>query len=346
MTRAQLGRMTERELWRDGYLRIRRGIYLPRSCVPEEAPRWQVRQTVTKARAISASLKRYGTAPPILTLESALVLHGMNTWTNTADVAYRIESNHGSRKSRTLPPVSANGVSVCAVTERQLLSTVAHDRLVEVAGVLTAPLDIIAIDCARHLHPLPAMVATSSVLTRLSGFDRWNPERSRALELAARNAIRAELTLVEGRRGSRRAASILDIADAGIQTPGEGYLWLLLHCMLPEESCRDLVTQWPISLDGRYYFPDAALPASLVLFEFDGFGKMRESERDFLSRQRALVRAGWTPVRVDQGQLANTEALVAHLLKELRACGIDAHHPCGPLWKPLTRELLAPERRF
>ncbi|MFT0847841.1 hypothetical protein VR010_08810 [Actinomycetaceae bacterium L2_0104] len=346
VTRAQLGRTTEQELRRDGYIRIRRGIYLPRSCVPEDAPRWKIRHTVTKARALSASLKRYGTAPPVLTLESALAVLGMNTWTNTADVSYRIESNRGSRTSRMLPAVKVDGVAVGAVTERQLLGMAPDEKRLRACGVATASLATIALDCARFLHPLSALVAVSSVLTRLSEFDRWKPERSRALERAGRESIRAKLVPIAGWRGSRRAASVVDAADAGLQTPGEGYLWWLLRCMLPEKHLRHLVTQYPISLEGQNYFPDAALPEDKVLFEFDGFGKMQETERAFLARQRALTWAGWTPIRVDQGQLARPEFLIRHLLRELRGCGVAAHYPRGPLWKPLTDDLLAPERRF
>ena len=345
MTRAQIGRTTESELRKDGYIRIRRGIYLPLSCIPAHAPPWKIRQTVTKARALSVSVKRYNTPSPILTSESALVVHGLNTWTNTADVSYRIASNRGPRTPRTLPPLRVGDVEVCAVSERQLLS-VADTEVLHVSGALTAPLATVALDCARFLHPLPALVAVSSVLARLSEFDRWKPERSRASERAGRESIRAKLAPIAGWRGSRRAALILDAADAGIQTPGEGYLWWLLHCMLPEKHIRDLVTQYPISLEGRHYFPDAALPAHKIIFEFDGFGKMQETEREFLARQRALAWAGWTPIRVDRGQLARPDALVRHLLRELRGCGITAHHPHGPLWRPLTNDLLAPARRF
>lgn len=344
--RHQIGATTKNELHRNGYLLIRRGIYLPRSCIPPKAPRWQIRQMVTKARALSASLSRRGTPPPVLTLEAALLLHGLNTWTNTSDICFRIDGNHGARRGSTLPPVRVDGVDVGVVGERQLLSAVPRPGVLQVAGGLTESLVTVAVDCARFLHPLPALVAVSSVLAQLSGFDRWHQERVRIRENEARKSMRAQLGLLVGRRGTRRAAFILEAADAGLQTPGEGFMWWLLHCMLPERHACGLVTQLPVEVEGRRYFPDAGLPEHGILFEFDGFGKMPETEKEFLSRQRAIAWAGWTSIRVDQGQLSRPGELVAHLLRELRGCGIDAHHPRGPLWKPLTDELLAPDRRF
>ena len=346
LTRAQIGPVGRRELPALGYIRIRRGVYLPEAQLPSDAPRWEIRRAISQARALSVSVARRGTAVPVLSLESALALHGLDTWTNTVDISYRIESNTGRRRLLNLEPIRAAGVDICAVTERQLMSTPPRSNTLRVSGVLTAALGVVALDCARYLHPLAATVAVSSVLRHASGFDPRNLARCRAMESKARDLIRRDLTAISGRRDCRQAAAVVNIADAGIQTPGEGYMWWLLHCMLPEKCLRDLVTQWPIVLEGRRYFPDAALPKKKVLFEFDGFGKIPENEREFLTRQRAFLSAGWTPIRVDQGQLDHPSALIDYLMRELHGCGVAAHYPSGTLWKPLTRALLAPERRF
>lgn len=346
VTRAQIGRLSDKELYEHGYIRIRRGVYLRKAAIPETAAPWQIRRLVSQARVLSVALTRRGTPPPIFSLESALAIHGLQTWTNSIDVSYRVEGNKGSHETRTLRSVNAHGVAVSEVKERQLVSAMPQFQTVPINGVLTAPLGIVAVDCARYLHPLAAVVAVSSVLAHASEFDRWSLESSREKEARAKDVIRRQMTCIVGRRGSRQAAAVVDIADAGLQTPGEAYVWWLLQCMLPEAACDELVTQSPVELEGRMYFPDAALPGRKVSFEFDGFAKIPENEREFLSRQRAFLGAGWIPIRVDQKQLDNLDVLIAYLLRELRGTGIAAHYPRGPLWKPLTRELLDPRRRF
>ncbi|MFT0847937.1 hypothetical protein VR010_09290 [Actinomycetaceae bacterium L2_0104] len=226
------------------------------------------------------------------------------------------------------------------------MSEVPRSDVVRVNGVHTAPLRVVALDCARFLHPLAAVVAVSSILRHASDFDVRRLPMCRAVEAKARALIKTDIATVSRRRGCRQAVAVLDIADAGLQTPGEGYLWWLLHCMLPGDIRRSLVTQWPIILGGKKYFPDAALPERKILFEFDGFGKITENERDFLSRQRALLAAGWVIIRVDQSQLNDPTALIGYLMRELRSSGVPSHYPSGALWKPLTRGLLDPRRRF
>ncbi len=346
VTREQIGRITEDELRLQGYIRIRRGVYLPQELLPLDAPRWKIRRVISEARALSVSVVRKESPPPVLTLESALVICGLNTWVNTADVSYRIEENLGRRGTRDLPAISIGTVDICAVKERQLLSFASRGDTVGVNGVLVAPLEVVALDCARFLHPLPGVVAVSSVLSHLSRFDRRNQSQSRVGEAQVKEAIRRELTQVSGRKGCQQASAILDVADAGIQTPGEGYLWWLLHCMLPEHERCQLITQFHVNAEGRNYYPDAALPHRKIYFEFDGFGKIPENERDFLTRQRALASAGWTPIRIDQRQLGNPRTLIEYLMRELRGCGISVHYPQGISWKPIPYALLAPARRY
>lgn len=346
LTRTQIGPLTESEIEARGYVRIRRGIYLPADCLPENAARWHVRRIVSEARILSATVNRQGLPPPIFTLESALVVHGLSTWTNTVDVSYRLELNRGRRLARTLAPIHTRDVDVPAVRERQLVSAPSSHKTISINGALTGSLEVVALDCGRFLHPLSAVVAVSSILTHASAFDRRNLSQSREAESKVKLILQDGLTTISGLNGCRQAAAVLGIADAGLQTPGEGYLWWLLHCMLPDETRNHLVTQLPVWLEGRWYYPDAALPERKICFEFDGLGKIKENERDFLSRQRAFLRAGWKPIRVDQRQLDSPDALVYYLLSELRKNGIPAHYPCGPLWQPLTLELLDPRRRF
>ncbi len=345
LTRSQIGPLRERELQANGYLQIRRGVYLPELLLPDNAPRWEIRRLITQARALSISLTRR-TTPPILSLESALAVHGIASWTNSADVTYRVESHLGQRKPIHLPAVSTRDIDVCSVMEQHMFSDPCRPGTVRVNGVLSAPLDVVAVDCARALHPMAAVVAVSSVLARVCNFDRWNQARCRENEAEVQKVLSSNIEAISGKPRSRQASAVVAIANAGIETPGEGYLWWLLHCMLPPDVAKELVTQLPIALGSATYFPDGALPARRVCFEFDGFGKMKENERDFLIRQRALMRAGWKPIRVDQKQLDNPTALVQYLLTELHRNSVPAHAPCGTLWKPIPLELLDPRRRF
>ena len=131
LTRPQIGPLREQELRSNGYVRIRRGVYLPESLLPDNAPRWEIRRLVTQARALSISLTKR-TAPSVLSLESALSVRGISAWTNTVDISYRVESHLGQRKPLHLNAVSTRNVDICSVTERPILSDPCRSQVVPV----------------------------------------------------------------------------------------------------------------------------------------------------------------------------------------------------------------------
>ena len=67
----------------------------------------------------------------------------------------------------------------------------------------------------------------------------------------------------------------------------------------------EVVTQYEIVVNGRRYFADIAIPGLMIIFEFDGIGKLGKNDADFaqakrewIQRENDLRSAGWTIYRV------------------------------------------------
>lgn len=221
-------------------VKIRRGIYLPLDLIPQNAPRWQVRRTVTQARALALSLAKDRDHPPVLTLESALALHGLPTWINSSDIRYRRECSSTGRASQILSPVTIHGVEVCSVNESHIRSARFSNDHDDVNGVLLSPLWEIALDCARYLHPLAAVVGASSALHRLTSFDMHKQTGPRKRETSYKDDMLERICRAPRFRNSVRAKRIIEIADAGMATPGEGCLLWLLHCIVKDAVTGEL----------------------------------------------------------------------------------------------------------
>lgn len=329
---------------RQNLLRLRRGVYLPQQRIAPSAQPWQVRRSVTEARILSAAATCHEGDPPVFTLECALVLHGLDPWWNTTDVVYR-RSHRAPRRNVRLPTVSAYGVEICAVTDRLVTASPVTDEVVEVAGVLTPPLWAVAIDCARLLHPLSAIAAVSQIMRRYVKFDRRHLVRSRRREAEVRRRLIELLEPFRGKPLYRQARAVLEAADAGIESPGEAYLLWITHCIV-HSSGTQVATQQSVQVDGRQYYGDVSLPAHRVILEFDGYGKLPNHTQRFADRHRHLVLAGWRVIHVEGRQLSDPDALTRYLIAELRKLKVEASSPSGPLWVPLHRDLMSPERRF
>lgn len=210
------------------------------------------------------------------------------------------------------------------------------------------PLWAVANDCARYLHPLSAFVAVSQILRNYSHFSRFEMKRSRAAERAVRDHLREEVADLRGYRNIRQAEALINGADAGMESPGEGYLLWITYCILHNVGTGNVEvrTQYPVQAAGNLYYAGIALPEYRVLLEFDGATKVLAGGAAFLERQRNLQLAGWTVIRVDLRQLEDPGALVEYLVRELRKAGVPGGRPRGPLWKPIPSSLLDAARRF
>ena len=212
---------------------------------------------------------------------------------------------------------------------------------------------------------MPAVVAVSAVLRRLSFFNDRNMEAGRLWE----NECRAEMLEIAyelENRGSRQAQAVIRVADAGIKTADEGYLLWALTCILPgSDRVRfdlgdgrlaeaagvladgsDLVTRHEIRTSGGRYFAQFAIPSCEVVIELASeSGGSNESssskrEKDSGRRHRDMMNAGWRVICVDRAHLRLPETFIRHLVSELRRCGVRTRQPFGGLWRPVTEDIL------
>ncbi len=326
-------------------LKIRRGVYLPRELIPPDTPHWQVASMVTQARALSLTLARKASSP-VVTMDAALMLHGIDTWLSTADVVFRSESKN-RRSRQSFPSVRTESMRIARASERRLFAAPSSEETIEVKGVRTAPLWMIAGDCARFLHPMQAFAAVSGILRRVASFDRNDLDHSRLLE----GSYRQELHLLNGLErplsGNRQARAVIAAADAGSENPGEAFVLWLLHCMCWSRGKMQEQIETQIRVDTQWnrYFGDIGFPLRKVIVEFDGASKIPGNERKFLDRQRDLLNGGWTVIRVGSSQLDNPAQLIQYLTTSLVRHGIKAGYPQGPLWKPLPAAIMRRERR-
>lgn len=346
-------------------VRVRYGAYVPSSSIPIGATEREMRQLITSARMLSVDLAMQTSSRPEFTLEAALMIQGMEVWSTYPEVVYRRRGSEVRRNFRHLPPMVIRGVLIPEVAERQIVSPVVYEEPCRIGDVLTAPLIQVAVDCARYLHPMPAVVAVSAVLRRLSFFNDRNMEAGRLWE----NECRAEMLEIAyelENRGSRQAQAVIRVADAGIKTADEGYLLWALTCILPgSDRVRfdlgdgrlaeaagvladgiDLVTRHEIRTSGGRYFAQFAIPSCEVVIEFASeSGGSNESssskrEKDSGRRHRDMMNAGWRVICVDRAHLRLPETFIRHLVSELRRCGVRTRQPFGGLWRPVTEDIL------
>jgi very-short-patch-repair endonuclease len=322
-------------------IRIRRGVYLPAALLnPHESP-WVLARLVALARSLAPAAIN-ANEPPALTLESALIIHDLPTWNRIPPVTYRTSSSNGTARTH-LPEVPLSSIIIRASTERTSRAVATTTETVARRGGVTASLPQIAIDCARFLHPLAAVVATSGILRRLSEFDRRDLTASREGESAAKAHIAALLEQHPHLPHTHRARAVIDIASGGIESPGEAaILWILKTVLWNTASGgANVVVQQPVAVDGETFFGDACLVAERVIVEFDGYKKVTSRERHFVERQRKLTRAGWRIMRIELDQLRDINTLITYVIQELRSLGASAGYPKGPAWQEVPHDVAA-----
>ena len=51
----------------------------------------------------------------------------------------------------------------------------------------------------------------------------------------------------------------------------------------------EVVTQFEIVVNGRRYFADIAIPGLMIIFEFDGIGKLGKDDAEFARAKRDWI---------------------------------------------------------
>ncbi|MFC8192354.1 hypothetical protein ACFUMH_11925 [Cellulomonas sp. NPDC057328] len=154
-----------------------------------------------------------------------------------------------------------------------------------------------AVDCARALAGLPALVVADAALRAGCSPDE--------LAAAARRC--------DGQRGARRAREVLALADGGAESAGETWVRaVLLAAGLPAPT-----TQLQVETRRGPVWADLGWPGARLLLEYDGRGKYVTPEDLYREKQRhdALVEAGWTVLRVTADDCARPDELVARVVR-------------------------------
>jgi very-short-patch-repair endonuclease len=198
-----------------------------------------------------------------VTGRAAAALHGARWVNETAPIELLWRNNH-------CPP------GIIARDER-----FSPDEVTSFRGLTVATAARVGFDLARHL-PGAAAVAQLDDLAR-----------------ATRITKQDLLTLVDrypGARGNKRARSLIDLMDAGAESPKESWLRVvLINAGFPRSSTQVRVR------DGHWVaFLDMGWEPELVAVEYDGDHHRRDRGQYVKDIRRAeiLDRLGWRVVRV------------------------------------------------
>lgn len=212
---------------------------------------------------------------------SAALLWGLALWSLPPEAHVYQRNRPGARRDPAI---------------RRHLAELDPTAVTTVAGLPVTTLDRTALDCARSMRALPALVVTDAAL-------RAGARRDDVLRLIEQNPAG---------RGMARAHVIVSLADAGSESPPESALrFVLLRAGLPSPT-----TQVRVETRLGPFWADLGWEELEVLLEYDG--RIKYDDRDSLVREKrrhdALVEAGWHVVRVTKEDLRTPDALVGRVL--------------------------------
>ena len=340
-------RMAHEEKESGAFLHVMRGCYVRVEDTRLLDTPWRTWITVARARLLA--VHALGSGDRVFVGASSLASRGIPLWEANPDVYVWARTRRGSKPLRA---VRAAGILVPGVSVRWSVVSPLDRELQTVGGVLAEGLIDAAVRMACWSEPLSAFVGICMVLNRQSSFDLFSQEecRDRAREIRSEMLVR----LTEWREHNdnipaRRAEALIRAADPGCENPAEAALLWVLKSV----SAFEVVTQFEIIVNGRRYFADIAIPGLMIIFEFDGIGKLGKNEADFarakrewIQRENDLRGAGWTIYRFswpDYEDLAQLRAWVTELLAPYQA-SIPAS--AQRLWAVPTQACDGPNRRF
>ena len=340
-------RMTDEEQESGAFLHVMRGCYVRVEDMRLLDTPWRTWITVARARLLA--VHALGSGDRVFVGASSLASRGIPLWEANPDVFVWARSRRGSKPLRA---VRAAGVLVPGVSVRWSVVSPLEREVQSVGGVLAEGVIDAAVRMACWSEPLSAFVGICMVLNRQSSFDLFSQEECRERAHGVRSEMLVRLT--EWRQHNdnipaRRAAALIRAADPGCENPAEAALLWVVKSVCAFE----VVTQYEIVVNGRRYFVDIAIPGLMIIFEFDGIGKLGKNEADFaqakrewIQRENDLRSAGWTIYRVswpDYEDLVRLRAWVAELLAPYQA-SIPAS--AQYLWAVPTQACDGPNRRF
>ena len=280
--------------------------------------RWAVWETVSRARLLAMQLS--GSGDRVFIGASALVARGIPLWEANPDIYIWAPSRHGHKSLRA---VQVEAVRVPAVAVRWSVVPPGVLELEQVEGIKVEGIVDAGVRMALFSEHLSAFVALCMLLNRQSQFSVFKQDVGRQRSGALQESMLARLE--ECARGKetipfRRAERLIVAADPGCENPAEAALLWVVKSV----SAFEVVTQFEIVVNGRRYFADIAIPGLMIIFEFDGIGKLGKNESDFarakrewIQRENDLRSVGWTIYRFswpDYEDLEKLRVLVSELL--------------------------------
>lgn len=268
-------------------LRLRRGAYVRGSYWCTLKPWNQDRLMIMAHYESTGGLARY-------THVSAAMLHGCDVW-NTGSTVHVTTQYSNSRTSA--------GVDVRTHRLPLAAGDLATLWRPDGRGILTTGLERTVLDCAWILPRAKAAVIGDHALRKGASLE----------------GMRRLLDDSTVKRGSRRAAELLDVLDARSESAGETRTRLLLYSFGLDRCTPQIEIPTPEGLF-RADFADAE---AKVVIEFDGAAKYFDfnptdgvlvAER---LRETALTEAGWRVFRLRWKHLDRPEELRRRLLEFL-----------------------------
>lgn len=254
-------------------IRLRRGAYV-RQLEWQAAKPWERdRLLITGHYESTGGLSRYSHV-------SAARLHGCRVWKSpplihiTTGYSNSRSSAGTDVRTHRLPLADEERISLWTLDGREILTTSLERTVLDCARIL--PLDEAAVIGDHALH------------------------KGTSLE-----AVRQLLIESPTKRGSRKAANLLDMLDGRSESAGETRTRLLLHSF----GLQNFIPQVEIRTREGLFRADFADPDARVIIEFDGRAKYSDyapTEDVLLSergRENALQELGWRVFRINWKQL-------------------------------------------
>ena len=329
------------------YLHIMKGCYVRVDDAQFLSSRWSIWEAVSRARLLAVQHAR--SEDRVFIGASALVARGIPLWEANPDVCVWTPSRRGHKSLRA---VQVEAVRVPAVSLRWSVVPPNAPELEQVEGITVEGIVDAGVRMALFSEHSSAFVALCMLLNRQSQFSVFTQDVDRQRSDGLRENMLARLE--ERATGKetipfRRAKRLIVAADPGCENPAEAALLWVVKSV----SAFEVVTQFEIIVNGRRYFADIAIPGLMIIFEFDGIGKLGKNEvdfarakRDWIQRENDLRGAGWTIYRFswpDYEDLTQLRSLVSELLGPFQSVIPSS---AQGLWAKPTPACDGPERRF
>ena len=200
-----------------------------------------------------------------------------------------------------------------------------------------------------HDDALQSFALGCSALHKWSGFSNFTQDTCRGRAEVIRKTLLSRLEREEGHRGCARARRILSSIDPGCDNPAEAALTWVVRTLCPYE----VSTQYELSVGGRRFFADIALPRLKLIIEFDGIeklgstlGEFDRAKRSWIQREQALQDQGWHFLRVNWLDFNDWNELRRRMSSAIGVATQPIPARYALLWEPPSERCDGEGRRF